>query len=144
MAAKKSATTKPKGRTHKVSNDTEIEVIAPNVIEWSEPPVIIRGQRRSKYQGIIDALEANPDTWAKVMEHANPASAKVFTNHGCEITTRSDGNGRVDVWAMFPSDGGIADEDEDEGEAEDDDDDTETEVTSRRRKRPVKRTPAKV
>jgi len=127
----------------------------------------------------------NPGSWALVMEHANPASAKVFTNHGCEITTRADGNGRVNVWAMYPDDADgdetvtedeadeaddadeasldeddldvddeeaddeDADEDADDEDDEDEDDDDEeaqvqTEVTSRRRQRPVKRTPARV
>jgi len=129
-----------------VTNDQQED--APTVIEWSEPPVIVRGQRRSKYQGIIDALMDQPGKWALVMEHANPASAKVFSNHGCEITTRADGANRVNVWAMYPDDadddGNVTDAEVDEAEA-DEADEPEVEVTSRpaARKRPVKRQAAR-
>lgn len=100
------------------------------VLAWEDPPEVKRGQRPSKYQPIIDSVKAKPNTWALVMENVNAASAKVFTQHGLKITTRSmgDKSGRVNVWAMFPSD---------EGEAP-----ADVEVTSKPKRTPRKKAAA--
>lgn len=76
-------------------------------LEWGTPPPVNRGHRRSKYDPIVEALKNNPGKYAMVMEGVNSASAKVLVQRGCKITTRSlgDGTNRVNVWAMYPTDG---------------------------------------
>jgi hypothetical protein len=107
-------------------------------VEWSEPPTITRHKRTSKYQPKIDKLMERPGVWAKVMTNVNTASAKVFTNHGCEITTRSNGQGKVDVWAMYPGD--AEDDDSAQDEGDEDEGEGETEVATRKpRKRPSRK-----
>jgi hypothetical protein len=74
-------------------------------LTWEPPPPVSRGQRSSKYDPIVEQLKANPGQWTQVLWNVNSASARVFIKKGCEITTRStgDGSGRVNVWAMFPA-----------------------------------------
>lgn len=105
-------------------------------VRWEAPPEVKRGHRPSKYLPLIEEVKERPNEWALVMEGVNAASAKVFSQHGLQITTRSigDGSGRVNVWAMYV---------QDEAETE-----AEVEVVSKprksaARKRPSRKTPTK-
>ena len=77
-----------------------------STVDWGAPPPVQRGQRKSKYDPIVEELKQKPGKFALVMQNVNSASAKVLTQRGCKITTRSTGAGdsRVNVWAMWPED----------------------------------------
>lgn len=76
-----------------------------------------RGERGSKYDGVIAELKANPGREAMVMTNVNSASARIFRDNGLTVKTRSTGDSRkVDVYAVYngPVYNGPADEQETE------------------------------
>ncbi len=65
------------------------------VIEWSDPPVAVRGPHATKWKAIADELTERPGQWALVARQAHSSNAakmlKALSKHGqFEVVCRRD------------------------------------------------------
>lgn len=80
------------------------EVLAPEALEFGEPPASGRAPR-PEVQQIVAALKARPGEWAKIVRNASLSTATRWRKQGLEVrsdkTGREDGDTRVDLWARY-------------------------------------------
>lgn len=69
-----------------------------------EPPAQTRKVGNpSKIDRQVKALKKNPGEWFKMREAAAAGAYVVYKRRGCLTRTKSVGNGRHDIWAMWPT-----------------------------------------
>lgn len=82
-----------------------------SLVTFAEPPQTRGGRTESpRNREIAEALRANPGEWALVAEgesndglatRIRKGTAKSFAEGEWQATSRSDGNGQVDIYARF-------------------------------------------
>lgn len=93
------------------TDDSETVAGGRTMLEWGEPPPVLRGPRKVQYDGILVALRSRPNVWAKVWEGERKSTKSVrysLRKRGCvtaQRVVRSGEGRRVAVWAMFPEGG---------------------------------------
>lgn len=74
-------------------------------ISKGSPPPVKRKvtKRKSKYDPIVAELQADPGTEYLVLEDVTTSTARVLSDKGCDVHTRTTGkHNRVNVWASWP------------------------------------------
>lgn len=74
------------------------------ISKGSPPPVKRRvTKRKSKYDPIVAELQADPGVEYLVLEDVTTSTARVLSEKGCDVHTRTTGrHNRVNVWASWP------------------------------------------
>lgn len=74
-------------------------------ISKGSPPPVKRKvtKRKSKYDPIVAELQSDPGTEYLVLEDVTTSTARVLSEKGCDVHTRTTGkHNRVNVWASWP------------------------------------------
>ena len=69
-------------------------------VEWGDPPEVRTTALQFRAQ--LAELKKHPGAWALVRRDATPNSGQSFKKAGCVVTRRGSGNGRYNVYAMWP------------------------------------------